>query len=160
MFFSNKDAEEVEYSEDAPNKNKLEGKYPKLKQLYFSDIDGTKLILNLSNKLKESHAIIQFEDGAIYRASYIGDVLFFMNSVIQQIGQNLALAGVMQKWLEGELPINNHPHIEIGPNIIVGYALETVKKYPSNLFAEYVEPMEHFAQELRKTEFLDLFHKL
>jgi hypothetical protein len=157
MFFSNKDAG---YSADAPNKNKFESEYPKLKQFYFKDFDGQKLVLNLSNQLKSSFAIIAFEDGSAYPASYIGQVLFYLNSVIMLIGENVALSPSMQKWLEGDLPVNVNPQIEIGPDKIVGYALETVQKYPAGLLKSHEAQLEAFVQEYRKTEILDKMRKL
>lgn len=118
--------------------------YAKLKAFYLREIDGQKLILSLSNQLKNSNAIISFDDGTIWKASYIGEVLDFLNNTIQQIGMNMQPNAAMAKWLDGHLPVNLNPQVEIGPDKIIDYALQTVRKYPTKEYALFIESIENF----------------
>ena len=89
--------------------------YAKLKQLYFTEFDGQKLILSVAQIFKRSNSIMSFNDGSIWQTSYIGQVLEFLNSTIQQIGLNMPPNTMMAKWLGGELPCNINPQIDIAP---------------------------------------------
>jgi len=118
--------------------------YTKLKAFYLQEIDGQKLILSLANAFKNSNAYMSFDDGTIWKVSYIGEVLEFLNATIQQIGINMQPNAAMAKWLGGHLPVNLNPQVEIGPDKIIDYALQAVRKYPTNEYELYVEQMENF----------------
>jgi hypothetical protein len=119
-------------------------KYENLKQFYFHDMDGEKLIMNIANDFKESNAILRFDDGTIWQVSYLGKVLQFLNNTIQEINMGIALSPVVKKWLAGELPVNINPQIEIGPHKIVNYAQQAIVNYPTGEYEKYIESMGYF----------------
>ena len=148
MFFNSKPPAEPK---EQPIEPKIEpsiepktDRYAKLKVFYFHEIDGHKFIMNLSKHFKASNAIVAFNDGTIWRVSYIGEVLEFLNNTIQQIGTNTQLNPLMIKWLDGNLPVNPNPLIEIGPDRILDYAIQAIRKYPTNECALYLEQLESF----------------
>ena len=85
-----------------------------------------------------------FEDGTMWKVSYIGEVLEFLNNTIQQIGMNLQPNVAMGKWLGGHLPVNLNPQVEVGPDKIIDYALQTARKYPTKEYTLYIEQLENF----------------
>ena len=118
--------------------------YENLKQFYFHDIDGQKLVLNIANDFKVSNVIMRFDDGTIWQVSYVGKVLDFLNATILQISTGTALPPVMKKWVEGALPVNINPQVEIGPDKVVNYAMQTVLNYPTKEYEKYVQELGHF----------------
>lgn len=144
MFFNKPREEEREFVvDDAMLEAKIDP-YAKLKQFYFKDIDGQKLVLNVSNKLKQSNAIMQFDDGTMWKCSYLGVVFEFLNSTIQQINASPHLSSSVKNWVEGVVPVNLNPQIEISPHKIVSYVLQAVRKYPTNEYHMHIEELENF----------------
>jgi uncharacterized membrane protein len=155
MFFSSK--QEVQPDEQ-PVAQKIDP-YAKLRAFYFREIDGHKLILTLANQLKTSNAIMSFDDGTIWKVSYLGEVLEFLNNTIQQIGSKLQPNAAMAKWLDGELPVNLNPKIEISPEKIVDYAVQALRKYPTNEYSLFVEQMENFKIRFDDCEIVENLRK-
>lgn len=156
MFFRNKESEsEVDFIVDEALLKTRVDPYAKLKEFYFKEIDGQKLILNVSNKLKQSNAMIQFDDGTIWQAKYIGVVFEFLNATIQQIKSSPHLSSSMQNWVDGHLPVNLNPQIEIGPQKIVDYVVQTIKKYPTSEYDIYLEQIENFKIRFNTCELVE-----
>lgn len=133
---------ESSHNGDVPTKKA--DPYENLKQFYFHEINGQKLLMNIANDFKSSNAFMVFDGGVMWSVAYLGTVLEFLNNTIQSIQASPHLSTSMAKWLDGELPVNVNPQIEIGPDKIVDYAMQVVRKYPTKEYEKYIEELGTF----------------
>jgi hypothetical protein len=119
-------------------------KYETLKQIYFKDTEGQRIILNIANDFKEGNAFILFDDGAIWPVAYVGKVLEFFNNTAQHIKMGGKLPAFMSEWLDGKLPVGAGPQIEIPPYKIIDYTMQVIRKYPTKEYEKYVEEFGYF----------------
>lgn len=148
-----------ESNHDEHESGKNADPYENLKRTYFHDTNGQVLIMNIANDFKDSNVIIAYDDGTIWEVKYVGKVLEFLNNTIQQMNSGLALAPVMAKWLNGELPVNINPQIEIPPHKIIDYVMQTIRKYPTKEYEKYVEEFGYFKILYDNCEIMQKFRK-
>lgn len=144
MFFNNNDENKAAGGELKTNPQAVS-------QFYFGQTNYEQTIMHVANGLLKNSAIIALSDGKIFPASHIGEALIFMNTAIQEVCQGGASMNKKQ-WLNGNLPAGINPKIEIGADKVASYVIETLEKYPTREFDQYLAVMKDFCAKYDSPE--------
>ena len=98
--------------------------------------------------MKQLNFVLQFDDGYIYQASYLSEVLKCLAHTLDELLSGRALATHHQAWLKEQLPSGFNPRIEIGPSKILYYVTRVIISCPNKELDEFKDPFINFCTSL------------
>ncbi len=115
---------------------------------HYREENWEQFLLKLSNNMKQINFILQFEDGYIYQASYIAEVVKYLTHTLDELLTGRALATHHQAWLKEQLPSGFNPKIEIGPSKILAYVSRIINSCPNKELDEFKDKFANFCTAL------------